>query len=598
MPFNATTIGSATLGSFVGATFTDTFDVGGNEVNMIALDLTEGQFYEIDIDNGTAGDFYLRIFDQFGNEVQANDDGNFSSDNVVFSLSPYLRVTPNYTGIYYIAISPWYLDSYDPNTINGRASGENPLALTSGTLTVTDIGLSGWGSGGSINAITFESSNDLTDMLRDTDGSMRVELVGTIDALNDLDMVRIDLTKGDVVVVDVNGALTGGTIGTILRVFDDNGVQIGIDDDSGFGEDPELVFNVPLFDDYYIGITAEGNSTYNALDGTGTVAGAAIGDFEVIIHRNPTLIGSSIANNFSGTGHDDYIVSLSGSDIVSGADGNDTLAGGDDSDTLNGGRGNDILYGESGDDTLVGNGGNDVLSGGLGVDVLNGSGGNDSLSGDAGDDSLVGSGGNDILRGGEGNDSLVDTVGNDDLRGGAGNDTLEGGVNDDQLDGGADDDTLSGGTGLDTLLGGVGTDILRGDDDNDTLDGGGGDDIVSGGRGNDLLSGGADVDTLRGGNGDDTFDFDNVSSGLDTILDFRLAVGDVIDLSDIFAATGSVVTAGNLAQFIQVTPAGGGADSFLAVDANGATGGLSFTIIAQVNGITTVQLFDIANFIV
>ena len=148
------------------------------------------------------------------------------------------------------------------------------------------------------------------------------------------------------------------------------------------------------------------------------------------------------------------------------------------------------------------------------------------------------------------------------------------------------------------VLGGEGVDTLDGQEDNDTLDGGGGGDIVSGGTGNDSLSGGLGVDTLNGGTGDDEFDFDNLTDGLDTITDFLLAGGDVIGLSDIFAATGSVVTAGNLAQFIQVTPAGGGADSFLAVDANGAAGGLSFTIIAQVNGITTVQLFDIANFIV
>ena len=318
MPFEASTIATATLGSFVGGSFSDTFVVGGSDVDMIALDLVEGQFYEFDIDNGTAGDFYLRIFDQFGVEVRANDDGNFSTDNVVFSLSPYLRVTPNYTGRYYIAISPWYLDSYDPNTTTGRVGGENPLALTSGTLVVTEIGSSGWGGGGSINAITFESSNDLTDMLRDTDGSLRVELVGAIDTLPDLDLSRIDLNKGDVVVVDVNGALTGGTIGTVLRVFDDSGVQIGFDDDAGFGEDPELIFNVPVFGDYYIGITAEGNSTYNALDGTGVVNGVAIGDFEVIVHRNPTQIGSSASNVFIGDATANYIVSLSGNDTVTG----------------------------------------------------------------------------------------------------------------------------------------------------------------------------------------------------------------------------------------------------------------------------------------
>ena len=595
MPFESSTIGTATLGSFVGGTFSDTFVVGSADVDMIALDLVEGQFYEFDIDNGTAGDFYLRIFDQFGTEVRANDDGNYSSDDVVFSLSPYLRFTPNHTGRYYVAVSPWYLDSYDPNSINGRASGENPLPFISGTLTVTELGSSNWGSSGAINAITFESASDKTDMLRDTDGSMRVELVGSIDTLADVDMARIDLNKGDVVVVDVNGTLPTGTIGTVLRVFDDNGVQIGIDDDSGFGEDPELVFNAPLLDDYYIGISGEGNGTYNGLDGTGTVNGAATGSYEVIIHRNPTLIGSGTANLLNGNGQANYIVSLGGDDIVSGNDGDDTLAGGDDNDQLTGGNGLDVLYGEQGDDNLSGANGSDLLSGGLGNDILNGGNGTDLLEGGSGDDNLNGGAGfsadtldggtgNDILLGDKGNDSLLGGLGNDNLNGGTQNDALLGGDGNDTLDGSGNDDALDGGNGNDSLIGGSG---------NDALIGGANDDILLGGNGIDRLTGGLGNDVLTGGLGDDSFVFAFTAEGVDTVADFTLAVGDVIDLAALFGP--GVVNAGNMSQFIQ-TSTSGVADSFLAVDANGLTGGLSFTIIAQVIGVTATDLFDVANF--
>jgi hypothetical protein len=72
---------------------------------------------------------------------------------------------------------------------------------------------------------------------------------------------------------------------------------------------------------------------------------------------------------------------------------------------------------------------------------------------------------------------------------------------------------------------------------------------------------------------------------------------DLIDLSTIFDGTGSVVTVANLAQFVQVTPSGAGADSLLGVDANGLVGGLSFVIIAQVLGVTPLQLFDVDTFI-
>ena len=594
MPFNATTIGTATNGPFFGATFSDTFDVGGNEVNMVALTLTEGRSYEIDVDNGVSGDLYMRIFDQFGVEVRANDDGNYSSDNVVFSLSPYLRVTPNYTGRYYVAVSPWYLDSYDPTTLAGRAGGENPLPFTTGTLIVTEIGSGTWGSSGAINAITFESGSDLTDMLRDTDVSMRVELVGSIDTLADVDMSRIDLNKGDVVVIDVNGTLPTGTIGTVLRVFDDNGVQIGIDDDSGFGEDPELVFNAALFDDYYIAITAEGNSTYNGLDGTGTVNGVATGSYEVIIHRNPTQIGSSINNSFIGDATANYIVSLAGNDTVTGGNGDDTLAGGDDDDNLSGGNERDQLYGEHGNDTLSGGAGDDVLIGGVGNDRMNGGVGNDLADGGGDNDLLAGSQGMDTLRGGNGGDTLAGGTEDDQLFGDDGPDRLVGDAGNDFLDGATGDDFLSGGTEDDNMHGGAGNDTLNGGAGVDDLSGGDGNDLLLGSIGNDRLLGGLGNDTLTGGGNDDVFIFASANDAVDTITDFNLASADVLNLSALFGL--GVVNAGNLSQFIQ-TSTSGVADSFLAVDADGLTGGLNFIIIAQVNGVTAAQLFDIANFV-
>ena len=62
------------------------------------------------------------------------------------------------------------------------------------------------------------------------------------------------------------------------------------------------------------------------MDATGAVAGA-IGAVEVIIHRNPTQIGSSLGNLLNGSEAANYIVSLAGNDTVSGGDGRDTLAG-------------------------------------------------------------------------------------------------------------------------------------------------------------------------------------------------------------------------------------------------------------------------------
>lgn len=82
---------------------------------------------------------------------------------------------------------------------------------------------------------------------------------------------------------------------------------------------------------------------------------------------------------------------------------------------------------------------------------------------------------------------------------------------------GEDDDTLDGGGGNDTIESAGGDDLLIG---------GRGQDLITGGAGNDSLFGGTGKDTLIGGDGADTF---VLSTKKDTINDFSIADGDVID---------------------------------------------------------------------
>jgi Ca2+-binding RTX toxin-like protein len=600
MPFNAQTIGTATLGSFTGSVFSDTFSVGNAEVDMIALDLVAGTRYEVDVDNGTTGDFYLRIFDRFGAEVRGLDDGFFANDDVVLPESPYLAFAVNYTGRYFVAISPWYLDAYDPFSIAGRNGGENPLAATAGTLRVkADVNF--WPSASGIAFVASESSSDVTDVLTDADRSVRAEMTGAIDSLTDVDIGRIDLGKGDQLVIDVNGDLGGAVLGTVLRIFNAAGTALGFDDDGGFLLDPEFVFNAPSAGSFFVGISGEGNSSYNAVDGSGTVAAEAVGGYEVIIHRNPTQIGTSSSNLINGDSGANYTVGLGGNDTINGNDGYDTLAGGDDADVLNGGRGIDVIYGEHGADLIDGGRDNDMVLGGLGADNATGGSGSDVLFGGAADDTLFGGigDGRDTLNGDAGNDSLEGDSGNDLLNGGGDNDTLHGEAGKDSLSGDSGSDSLFGGDGTDTLSGGLNNDTLFGGAGFDNVFGGDNDDEVFGEAGEDTLGGDGGNDTLTGGTSNDVFVFVSMTHGVDIITDFNAASpGEFIDLSVIFGATGSVVTSANLAQFVQITPVGAGADSFLGVDANGVTGGLSFTIIAQVNGVTSAELFDFANFLV
>ncbi|MGL6211584.1 MAG: calcium-binding protein [Paracoccaceae bacterium] len=596
MPFDGGTIAAATTGTIIGNVITDTFQILANEVDFLAMTLVVGNVYEFDIDNGTSGDLYLRIFDAFGNEVRANDDGFRSDDDVAFSLSPWFHFMPNVTGVYYAAVSPYYLNGYDPFSTANRNTPENPISTTNGTLTVSIVETDLWPSEEDITGLLTEGDFDDTDVLREEDGSLRVVYNGRINNAGDVDIGRFDIAKGDVLVFDVNGLEANGTV---LRIFNSAGTILGSDDDSGTGDDAELTFVLPSALSIFVGLSGDGNNSYDAVTGGSTLAGA-IGDFEVIIHKNPTQIGSSFANSFIGAGIADYFVGLAGNDTIFSNDGNDTLAGGDDQDSINSGNGNDYLYGEHGNDTLNGAAGNDVASGGLGNDSLDGDVGLDILHGNSGNDTLRGGRGNfsDTLVGGSGDDSLIGGAGNDSLDGEDGNDSLAGNTQNDTLNGGGGLDTLDGGTEADSLRGGGDNDILRGGEDGDSLFGDAGDDALEGQGGNDVLSGGEGNDTLTGGGGVDTIIFTSTvaAQGVDLVQGFQLGLED-IDLSVIFDATASVVTAGNLAQFVQTSTAGV-ADSFLAVDADGLTGGLNFVIIAQMQNVTAVQLFNFDNFLV
>ncbi len=142
------------------------------------------------------------------------------------------------------------------------------------------------------------------------------------------------------------------------------------------------------------------------------------------------------------------------------------------------------------------------------------------------------------------------------------------------------------GTGAgETLTGTTGSDILTGYAGNDTLNGGDGNDVLMGGAGTDLLNGGAGADVLRWSLGE---------TGTDTVQNFGTAAGsDILDLRDLLIGELHVGSnAGNLANYLHFTTAGG--TTTLSVNAD-ATGGVEHTIVFQgtdlsAGGLTTDQL--------
>ena len=228
----------------------------------------------------------------------------------------------------------------------------------------------------------------------------------------------------------------------------------------------------------------------------------------------------------SGTGGADRLqVGTVGNFHLMGLDGNDTLIGGrTGSHSLEGGKGDDsyTIY-QTSDQVIekAGEGNDTVLSYvnytlGANIESLRAMAAGLTLHGNALDNSIVGANGGCSLYGEAGNDVLNGGNGSDVLNGGTGNDRLYG------LDG---NDTMEGGQGNDTLSGGNGNDVLYGC---------AGDDNIEGGAGADVLSGGAGADGFNYRPGDFGPD---LHASMDTIIDFKAAEGDRINLTMIDANT-------------------------------------------------------------
>lgn len=104
----------------------------------------------------------------------------------------------------------------------------------------------------------------------------------------------------------------------------------------------------------------------------------------------------------------------------------------------------------------------------------------------------------------------------------------------------------------------------------------------------DQLYGGDGFDQLYGGNGGrDVFYFESASAynDVDEINGFDVTEQDALDISDLI--TGYTPGVSDINDFVSVATAG--SDSVISVDGNGASGGASFTDIAQINDVTGIN---------
>lgn len=145
--------------------------------------------------------------------------------------------------------------------------------------------------------------------------------------------------------------------------------------------------------------------------------------------------------------------------------------------------------------------------------------------------------------------------------------------------------TLNGDGANNTLIGGHGNDTIKGGAGDDVLIGGAGWDRLEGNEGNDVLYGGKGSDFLKGGAGADLFVLDGVTPRIDTIDDLRISKGDALQIKDIlhYDPLHDVIT-----DFVHITQSG--ANSILSVDADGLLNGVHFADVAQITGVTGLDV--------
>jgi len=299
---------------------------------------------------------------------------------------------------------------------------------------------------------------------------------------------------------------------------------------------------------------------------------------------NDTISAGSGNDRISGDDGHDQITAGDGANRLTSGSGDDTLTAGSGADRIDGGIGNDSISAGDGANQVKGGDGDDYIETGTGADRITGGDGDDTISSGAGSDRIDGGIGNDSINGGDGVNQIKGGDGDDWIQTGTGNDKIYGGSGADSIFAGGGSDRINGNQGDDLIDAGAGNDKISGDDGNDTIDGGSGRDLIDGGSGDDWLTGGIGADYIKGGTGADVFVFNAQEEVGDTIRDFSLSQGDMLDISGLLAEQGTdleTALANN-----QLSLNGSRSSSWLEFDADGI-GGVDAIQIANLQRISS-----------
>lgn len=255
------------------------------DVDLYRFNVAAGQTVGFDIDtpfNGPGGlGSILRLFDSSGQQIAFNNDAAGPGESEV-GFDAYLRHTFATGGTFFIGVSNWVNDSYNPITGEGDTSG--------GQHTVGDYSL-----------IVQGLPPDTDDTLAEADFLGRVStspetVSGQIDPDIDVDIYEFTVVDGQIVDFDVDTPLNGpGGLGSYLRLFNSSGQQLAFNDDAPAPGETVLGFDAYLRHEfavggtYFLAVSNWNNVSYNPLTGNGDSSGGehAIGDYQLTVNTAP-----------------------------------------------------------------------------------------------------------------------------------------------------------------------------------------------------------------------------------------------------------------------------------------------------------------------
>ncbi len=108
---------------------------------------------------------------------------------------------------------------------------------------------------------------------------------GFLATANEVDLYEIQLNRGDRITAAISAQSTGSGLQSLLRVFDNQGNPLALDDQEG--GDPQLTFQAANAGDYFIGVSSDGDDAYDPTTANSGHGGTSTGLYALNLNLTP-----------------------------------------------------------------------------------------------------------------------------------------------------------------------------------------------------------------------------------------------------------------------------------------------------------------------